>query len=154
MHMRTIEISVGAFVLAGILALVFLAVKVSGISLASDQGGYTLLARFDDVSGLRPRSKVSMAGVTIGRVSKIEVDMEYGQAVVTMEIDGEQGGLTADTGAQILTEGVLGARYVSLLPGADEEMLGDGDHILEENTQGAFVLENLIGDLVTRLGAS
>ena len=152
MHMRTIEISVGAFVLAGILALVFLAVKVSGISLASDQAGYTLLARFDDVSGLRLRSKVSMAGVTIGRVSQIEVDVEYGQAVVTMEIDGNAGVLTADTGAQILTEGILGARYVNLMPGADEEMLADGDYIME--TQGALVLENLIGDLVTRLGAS
>ena len=154
MHMRTIEISVGAFVLTGILALVFLAVKVSGVSLASDQTSYQLTARFDDVSGLRLRSKVSMAGVTIGRVLQIEVDMDFGQAVVTMEIDGDEGRLTADTGAQILTEGILGARYVSLLPGADEDVLGDGDHILEQNTQGAFVLENLIGDLVTRLGAS
>ena len=57
-----------------------------------------------------------------------------------------------DTGAQILTEGILGARYVNLLPGADEEMLGDGDYIMD--TQGALVLENLIGDLVTRLGSS
>ena len=154
MRMRTIEISVGAFVLAGILALVFLAVKVSGVSLSSDRESYRVLARFDDVSGLRLRSKVSMAGVTIGRVSGIDVDMDYGQAVVTMEIDGEEGRLTADTGARILTEGVLGARYVSLLPGADEEVLRDGDYIYDENTQGAFVLENLIGDLVTRLGAS
>ena len=152
MHMRTIEISVGAFVLAGVLALVFLAVKVSGISLSADQDSYKLLARFDDVSGLRLRSKVSMAGVTIGRVSQIDVDLEYGQAIVTMEIDGDEGGLTVDTGAQILTEGVLGARYINLMPGADEETLVDGDYI--EDTQGALVLENLIGDLVTRLGAS
>ena len=149
MHMRTIEISVGAFVLAGVLALVFLAVKVSGISLSADQDSYKLLARFDDVSGLRLRSKVSMAGVTIGRVSQIDVDLEYGQAIVTMEIDGDEGGLTVDTGAQILTEGVLGARYINLMPGADEETLVDGDYI--DDTQGALVLENLIGDLVTRL---
>lgn len=152
MHMRTIEISVGAFVLAGILALIFLAVKVSGISLTTDRSSYTILARFDDVAGLRRRAKVSMAGVTIGRVAAIDVDMAYGEAIVTMEIDGDAGGLTADTGAQILTEGILGARYVNLLPGADEEMLGDGDYITD--TQGALVLENLIGDLVTRLGAS
>jgi len=56
------------------------------------------------------------------------------------------------TGAAILTEGILGARYISLLPGADEDMLADGDEIMD--TQGALVLENLIGDLVTRLGAS
>ena len=111
-------------------------------------------ARFDDVSGLRLRSKVTMAGVTIGRVSGIDVDMLRGDAEVTMEIDGEEGGLTLDTGAKILTEGVLGARYVSLVPGADPDTLRDGDYILDEFTQGAFVLENLIGDIVTRLGAS
>lgn len=152
MRMRTVEISVGAFVLAGALALTFLAVKVSGVNLSQSSDSYVVKARFDDVAGLRPRAKVSMAGVTVGRVSRIDVDMLYGEAVVSLEINGEPGTLSADTGAQILTEGILGARYVSLLPGADEETLGDGDEILE--TQGALVLENLIGDLVTRLGAS
>ena len=152
MRMRTVEISVGAFVLAGALSLVFLAVKVSGVTLTPGDGSYVVTARFDDVAGLRPRAKVSMAGVAIGRVARIEVDMEYGEAIVSLEIDGKPGKLTADTGAQILTEGILGARYVSLLPGADVEMLADGDVI--EETQGALVLENLVGDLITRLGAS
>jgi len=152
MRMRTVEISVGAFVLAGALALTFLAVKVSGVNLTRNTDSYIVKARFDDVAGLRPRAKVSMAGVTIGRVSKIDVDMDYGEAVVSMEINGKPGKLSVDTGAQILTEGILGARYVSLLPGAEEDTLGDGDSI--ENTQGALVLENLIGDLVTRLGSS
>lgn len=151
MRMQTIEISVGAFVLAGALALIFLAVKVSGVTLDTSGDNYRVTARFDDVAGLRRRAKVSMAGVTIGRVAKIDVDMDYGEAVVTLEIDGAPGKLTMDTGAQILTEGILGARYVNLLPGADEEMLADGDEIVD--TQGALVLENLIGDLVTRLGA-
>ena len=152
MRMRTVEISVGAFVLAAALALVFLAVKVSGVSLSGSGSSYMIQARFDDVAGLRPRAKVSLAGVTVGRVAAIEVDMEYGEAIVFMQIDGKPGTLPLDTGARILTEGILGARYVGLSPGADEEMLGDGDEI--EETQGALVLENLIGDLVTRLGAS
>ena len=152
MRMRTVEISVGAFVLAGALALIFLAVKVSGVNLAQSSDSYVVQARFDDVAGLRPRAKVSMAGVTVGRVARIDVDMEYGEAIVSLEIHGEPGNLSLDTGAQILTEGILGARYVSLLPGADEETLADGDFI--EETQGALVLENLVGDLITRLGAS
>ena len=152
MRMRTGEISVGAFVLAGALALIFLAVKVSGVNLAQSSNSYVVQARFDDVAGLRPRAKVSMAGVTVGRVARIDVDMEYGEAIVSLEIHGEPGNLSLDTGAQILTEGILGARYVSLLPGADEETLADGDFI--EETQGALVLENLVGDLITRLGAS
>lgn len=152
MRMRTVEISVGAFVLAGALALTFLAIKVSGVNLTQGKNSYVVEARFDDVAGLRPRAKVSMAGVPVGRVSGIEVDMEYGEAIVYLEIHGQPGSLTMDTGAQILTEGILGARYVSLLPGADEETLADGDMI--EETQGALVLENLVGDLITRLGAS
>ena len=152
MRMRTVEISVGAFVLAGALALIFLAVKVSGVNLAQGSDSYVVQARFDDVAGLRVRAKVSMAGVTVGRVAAIDVDMEYGEALVTLEIQGQPGNLSLDTGAQILTEGILGARYVSLLPGADEETLADGDFI--EETQGALVLENLVGDLITRLGSS
>ena len=153
MGTRSIEVSVGAFVLSAILALAFLVIKVSGISLDTNAEVHTVIARFDDVSGLRERSKVTMAGVTIGRVANLEIDLEYGQAIVYMEIDGPPGSLTIDTEAQILTEGVLGARYISLLPGADVDFLQDGDFLLEGNTQGAFVLENLIGDLVTRLGA-
>lgn len=152
MRMRTVEISVGAFVLAGILALVFLAIRVSGIDFAAEQKSYTLTARFDGVAGLRRRAKVSMAGVTIGRVTDIQVDIEFGEAIVVLDMIGQEGTLSADAGAQILTEGILGARYVSLLPGADEEKLMDGDVIT--NTQGALVLENLIGELVTKLGGS
>lgn len=152
MRMRTIEISVGGFVLAGIIALVFLAIQVSGVNTTRTQESYDVIARFDDVAGLRTRAKVSMAGVTIGRVREIDVDLQWGDAIVTMEIMGEPGNLTTDTGAKILTEGILGARYIGLLPGADEETLGDGDEITE--TQGAIVLENLIGDFLTNFGNS
>lgn len=152
MRMRTIEISVGGFVLAGILALIFLALQVSGVNNSRSQESYHIEARFDDVAGLRKRAKVSMAGVTIGRVQAIDVDMQWGDAVVTMEIMGKPGNLTTDTSAKILTEGILGARYVGLLPGADEETLGHGDEITE--TQGALVLENLIGEFLTNLGSS
>jgi len=150
MRMRTIEISVGAFVLAGILALVFLAVKVSGINASADEEGYLLQARFDDVSGLRERAKVTIAGVSVGRVTSIRVDTEYGEAVVGLAVQDSVGPLALDTGAQIVTEGVMGGRYIALTPGADEELLASGDFLTE--TQGALVLEKLIGDFVTSLG--
>ena len=150
MRMRTIEISVGGFVLAGIVALVFLAIQVSGVNVNQAAETYSVLARFDDVAGLRPRAKVSMAGVTIGRVRNIEVDMLYGDALVTLDVVGPPGNLTTDTSAQILTEGILGARYVSLLPGGDEETLQPGDEITE--TQGALVLEKLIGEFLSNFG--
>lgn len=150
MRMRTLEISVGAFVLAGILAVLFLVIQVSGVNVKAAETSYTVSARFDDVAGLRPRAKVSMAGVTLGRVRAIEVDTEYGEAIVQIEIDGEPGKLTTDTSAKILTEGILGARYIGLLPGSEETKLADGGEITE--TQGAIVLENLIGQFLTSLG--
>ena len=150
-RMRTIEISVGAFVLAGILALIFLAFRVSGFSV-DNTGAYKLIARFDDVAGLRLRSKVSMAGVTIGRVSKIDVDSSVGEAIVTMDIRKDVNNLSVDSGARIQTEGFIGGRYISLVPGGEEELLKDGDTIT--NTQGALVLENLIGYFLTRGGGS
>jgi phospholipid/cholesterol/gamma-HCH transport system substrate-binding protein len=150
--MRTIEISVGAFMLAGLLALVFLAVRVSGINeVGASAETFTLKARFEDVAGLTTRAKVSIAGVRIGRVTKVEVDPEYGQAIVTMAIDKQLSAkLPADTGAKILTEGILGGKYIGLSLGGADEALKDGDEITD--TQSAFVLENLIGDLVTRMG--
>lgn len=151
MRMRTVEISVGAFVLAGFLALVFLALHVSGVTEAQKKATYDLHAKFDDVSGLRPRAKVTVAGVKVGEVKAIDVDLEYAEALVTFELLGEPGSLSIDTGAQIVTEGILGTRYVSLMPGADEEMLADGDTI--EDTQGALVLEKLIGDFISRAGS-
>lgn len=151
MQMRTIEISVGAFVLAGALALVFLAVKVSGVNFTANRDTYTVEARFNDVAGLRERAKVSLAGVTIGRVASIEADMDYGEAIAVLELSGQPGNLPIDTGARIVTEGLLGARYVSLSPGIEEDYLAEGDMITD--TQGALVLESLIGDFVTKMGA-
>lgn len=150
MRMRTVEISVGAFVLAGMLAVVFLIIQVSGVNMNTSEASYVVTARFDDVAGLRPRAKVSMAGVTLGRVRSIDVDTDYGEAVVQIEIDGEPGKLTTDTSAKVLTEGILGARYIGLLPGSEETTLKDGGEITE--TQGAIVLENLIGQFLTSLG--
>ncbi len=150
MRIRTIEISVGAFLVAGALALVFLVVRVSGINPAAGAETYTLHARFDEIAGLSMRAKVSMAGVTIGRVTAIEIDSEYGEAIVSMAIDKRIDNLSVDAGARIQTEGILGGRYVSIVLGAEDEYLVDGDTITE--TQGAFVLENLIGELVTRMG--
>jgi len=150
-RMRTIEISVGAFVLAGILCLVFLAFRVSGVGVGSTSGTYTLLAKFDDVAGLRVRSKVSLAGVTIGRVAKIGVDSELGEAIVTMEISDDVQNLPIDTGARIQTEGFLGGRYVSLSPGGEDKMLKSGDTIT--NTQGAIGLESLIDQFIGKMGS-
>lgn len=151
MRLRTVEISVGVFMLAGILALAFLGVQVSGLNIQdSGRETYKLLARFDDVSGLGPRAKVALAGVVIGRVTDIHIDPVDTRAVVEMAIDKRVDYLTLDSYAAIKTQGVLGEKFVAIAIGGDPDVLGDGDEI--EDTQSALNLEDLIGKFVTNIG--
>lgn len=151
MRMRTIEIAVGAFMLAGILAAVFLAVRVSGINVGTEPDNYTVYASFQDVSGLRVRAKVSIAGVTVGRVTGVTIDADTQEAIVEMSIRADVDYLTMDTAARILTEGVLGTRYIGLTVGFEDDLLADGDVITE--TQSALVLEDLIGAFISSAGS-
>lgn len=143
MRMRYIEISVGAFMVMGMVAIVLMAFRVSGLTMSGSGDTYTIKARFENLGGLTDKAKVSMSGVTIGRVTKVYLDPEWYSAVVEMEIDRSMSTLTADTSAAILTAGLLGEKYIGLTVGAEEDYLKEGDWI--EDTQSALVLEELIG---------
>ena len=145
MRTSTIEIGVGLFMLAGLIALLVLALNVSGLTTKRDSY-YTLYATFENIGGLTARSKVTVAGVTIGRVTGIELDMDTFSGVVEMQIKDDYDNLSTDTAAAILTSGLLGEKYVGLVTGADEEFLMEGDLI--EDTQSALVLEDLIGQFL------
>lgn len=146
MRMRNIELAVGAFMLLGVLALAVLAFQVSGLSHSQQRKSYTLTARFDNISGLTERAKVSSAGVVIGNVTDIRLDAEDYLAVVTMSIDADVDFLTFDSIASIQTAGVLGEKYIGISIGGDEELLSDGDEI--DDTASAIVLEELIGKVM------
>ena len=150
MYNKSVELVVGAFMLAGVLALIFLALQVSGLSLDSQKESYKVYAQFDDLGGLAARGRVSMAGVTIGRVSDVSLDKESYTALVEMTIYAEVDNLTADSVASIQTSGLLGDKYISISVGADEEMLVDGDTIFD--TQSALNLEKLIGAFASGQG--
>lgn len=145
MAKRGIETLVGLFVLIGMLALVFLAVKAANLATFGEAGGYRLQARFDNIGGLKPRAPVRSAGVTVGRVTGITLDANTFQGVVTMELETKYK-FPKDTSASILTAGLLGDQYVGLSPGGDEANLAAGDTI--KMTQSAVVLENLIGQML------
>ncbi len=145
MTSKRLEISVGVFVIAGMLALVVLAFNASGLNFSSKDQSYFLYARFENLSGLSERAKVSLSGVTIGRVVSIELDTEDYVAVVKMAID-KNVPLTTDTSASVLTAGLLGEKYIGLSVGADEEVLMNADEI--EDTQSSIVLEELIGQFL------
>ena len=148
MTTRVIEIWVGIFIAAGMAALFMLAMKVSNLATYTGDEGYEISARFEDVSGLKVRSPVTMSGVRIGRVKQIKFDDEALQAVVVMEIETRHNMLPKDTSASIYTAGLLGEKYIGLEAGGDQNNLVQGDEI--KLTQDSLVLEKLIGQFVSR----
>lgn len=146
MQMRTIEIVVGAFMLAGLISLGILATRVSGFNVSSETNTYSVYANFENVGGLVVRSKVSVAGVHVGQVAAIQYDRDQYNARVRMEIDSSIDNISVDSTASILTEGLLGGKYIGLSIGAEDEFLVDGDEI--RDTQSAIVLEELIGQFL------
>ncbi|WP_444677283.1 outer membrane lipid asymmetry maintenance protein MlaD [Halomonas sp. E19] len=147
---RTMELGVGLFMLAGILGLLFLGLRVSGLTFAMPGDTFRLEANFANIGGLKPRARVTMAGVTVGRVASIELDTDWYDARVVLELDADlEGRLSRDTTAAILTAGLLGEQYIGLTVGGDPEVLHDGDTI--RDTQSALVLEELIQQFVSNM---
>lgn len=146
---RTMEIIVGLFMIAGLAALLFLALQVSGLSPKPDSASYTLYAKFNDTGGLSPRGRVSMAGVTIGTVKSISLDTDTFQARVVMSIDADINNIPADSAAVIRTSGLLGDQYIDVSVGGDMDSLKDGDTFY--STQSAMNLERLISNFASGL---
>ncbi|HEX7440598.1 MAG TPA: outer membrane lipid asymmetry maintenance protein MlaD [Caldimonas sp.] len=145
MGKKSIETLVGLFVLLGMIGLVFLALKAANLGTFSSGDTYTLLAKFDNIGGLKVRAPVRSAGVTIGRVASITLDPKTYQGVVRLQVErGVQ--FPSDSSARILTSGLLGDQYVGIEAGAEEKPFGAGDTI--KQTQSAVVLESLIGQFL------
>jgi phospholipid/cholesterol/gamma-HCH transport system substrate-binding protein len=142
MERTFIDFWVGAFVLAGIAALLVLALKVGNATTYNVSGSYTLIAEFDNIGGLKTRAPIKGSGVVVGRVEDIQFDTERFVARVTFAID-KRYQFPKDTFASILTSGLLGEQYIGLSAGGDSVILKDGDVITQ--TQSAVVLEELIG---------
>ena len=149
MQNRTMEIGVGLFLLAGILALLLLALRVSGLSPTASTDTYKLYANFDNIAGLTVRAKVTMAGVTIGKVTAIDLDRDNYMARVTLQLEKAVDNLPVDSTASILTAGLLGEKYIGISVGGEDAILKDGGTI--HDTQSSLVLEDLIGKFLLNI---
>ena len=146
MQRSSLDLIVGFFVLAGIAALAFLAIKVANLGSAfSSSGTYQVHATFDNIGGLKVRAPVKSAGVLVGRVEAISLDVKTFEAVVNMRIDTRYE-FPKDTFASVLTSGILGEQYIGLDAGGDDAKLKDGDKVVK--TQSAVVLEKLISQFL------
>lgn len=149
MRARTLEMMVGLFLVAGFAALFFLAIKVSGLSEETSRPSYRLYASFQNAGGLTVRAKVTLAGVVIGRVSGITLDPQTLKARVALDVYNDVNQIDTDAVASILTAGLLGEKYIGIVPGADDTFLKEGDEI--EQTQSSLVLEDLIGKFLSNM---
>lgn len=153
MTARKIEILVGAFIVLAFAAFLMLALKVANTGFSGSSQTYTLYAKFDNIGGLKVRSPIKVGGVTVGRVSSIELDRVSYTPVVALEINADYSNFPETSSVAILTSGLLGEQYVGLLPGFVDDtvlMLGNGDTI--EDTRSAIVLEELIGQFLFNRG--
>ena len=139
------DVWVGLFVLAGAVAILFLALQSANLLSLSFQKTYPVKAKFDNIGGVKPKAAVRSAGVVVGRVESIVFSDQTFQAVVTLALESRYA-FPKDSSLKILTSGLLGEQYLGIEPGADEKTLVAGDTI--SSTQSAVVLENLISQFL------
>ena len=139
------DVWVGLFVIIGLVAILFLALKAANLLNLSFQSEYRVTAKFDNVGGLKPRAAVKSAGVVVGRVESITFDDKSFQALATLTLESRYA-FPKDSSVKILTSGLLGEQYIGIQAGADDKNLVQGDTITA--TQSAVVLENLIGQFL------
>lgn len=145
MTRTTLDLWVGIFVMAGIAALLFLGMKVGNLGGFDSAETYAVNAHFGNIGGLKVQAPVKSAGVVVGRVSNIHFDSKNYEAVVVLDVNANYP-FPTDTSAAIMTSGLLGEQYIALEAGAETKMLANGDNL--KLTQGAVVLENLIGQFL------
>ena len=150
---RTLNLGTGTFVLLGFAALFFLTTQTTsrGLSFGS-KPHYDLTAKFDNIGDLRVGAPVSMSGVEMGRVTNISFDTKEYKAVVTMRMDARYSQIPTDSDASIYTQGLLGGKFIGITAGGADTYLKDKDQI--DFTQSAFVLENLIGQVLANFTKS
>jgi phospholipid/cholesterol/gamma-HCH transport system substrate-binding protein len=139
------DIWVGLFVFIGLMALVFLALKAANLLSLSTEPSYRVVAKFDNIGGLRPRAAVKSSGVVVGRVENISFDDKGFQAQVTLNME-SRFAFPKDSSLKILTSGLLGEQYIGIEPGSSDQNMAAGQVI--KQTQSAVVLENLISQFL------
>jgi phospholipid/cholesterol/gamma-HCH transport system substrate-binding protein len=137
------EVMTGAVVLA--VAVVFLGYAILHGGRAPVTDGIALSAAFDRVDGLNQGADVKIGGVKVGTVTGLAIDPQSFQAIATMRVRADLR-LPRDSSAEIQSEGLLGGKYISIVPGGADALLRDGGRITE--TQGSVSLESLLGRFI------
>ncbi len=140
MRTQSLDFIVGLFVILGVAALLFMSVRIGGAAL-SDDGHYKLIAKFESTSGVKEGAFVELAGVRVGKASRISLDPVTYLSVVEITLKNEVK-IPEDSIASIRTSGIIGDRFIKITPGGAMDNLQHGQEIIE--TEPAISLEELI----------
>ncbi len=144
MNNRTIEFYVGIFMIVGIACSAYLLLELGELEVLK-KDSYTVNAYFSSVAGLKQGAVIEMAGVEIGTVDSVSLDMERLLAKVVLRFRGEVI-LAEDVIASVKTSGIIGDKYITLSPGGSEVRLNPGDTIF--NTESAIDIESLVSKYI------
>jgi phospholipid/cholesterol/gamma-HCH transport system substrate-binding protein len=144
----SLELSVGLFMVVGLLAISYLALRLGDVALFK-QDAYALKARFVSSSGLNEGALVEVGGVRVGTVAKIEIDFDSYESIVSMALD-PRIRLQEDAIASIRTSGIIGDKFVKISPGGSDTFLDSGGEIYE--TESSINLEELISKYIFESG--
>lgn len=136
------EVTVGVFVLIGLLCIGYMTVKLGNLSIFGDNAN-SFYARFTSVAGLKVGNSVDMLGMEIGRVAAFKMDQENQVAIVELRVK-EGIKIYEDAIASIKTAGLIGEKFVSIDPGGADELLKPGGTITDTNAPVD------IGDLISK----
>jgi len=137
-----VEFMVGLFAILGMLAFCYLAINLAGIRLLPTDS-YVVTAEFDNISGLTVGAPVEIAGVPIGSVKGIELTDT--SALVTLDLV-RKIQLRDDDIAAVRTKGIIGDKYIKIVPGASEDLVDNGGKIFD--TESVVDFEDVIGRVI------
>ena len=139
-----LELAVGFFLLLGFLCFGYLSLQLGEVSIFAAERNYTLVADFDSISGLKSGAIMEIAGVNVGKVTRVMLGKDD-RARVYMQISN---GVTVDEDAvaSVRTRGIIGDKYIKIILGGSEELLRDGDFIIE--TESAIDLEEMVSKYI------
>jgi phospholipid/cholesterol/gamma-HCH transport system substrate-binding protein len=146
MSRNVIETVMGAVVLVIAAVFLFFAYSTSQVHSVS---GYVLTAKFDHIEGIRDGGDVRISGIKVGSILSLTLDPANYLAIVKMSLDPSIK-VPSDSVAQILSSGLLGDKYLALLPGAADDSIKPGGEV--KYTQAPMSLENIIGQYIFSQG--
>jgi phospholipid/cholesterol/gamma-HCH transport system substrate-binding protein len=141
--LSTANFGTGLFLVLGFSAILFLTMQTRNS--AHSDSSYALIARFENIGGLRVGSPVRIAGVKVGVVSGIDIDQTTSRAAVSLRIDPKYRQIPEDSSAGIFSRGLLGGRYIAIIPGSSSNVLQDKDELIA--AKSAVAIEELFKQL-------